>query len=236
MDRKSADEPNPDDLEYGAPRAPGRPGPKPSPQRRAAIIAAAAKLFAERGIQTATTREIAALAGVTERTLFKHFGTKGSLVEAVLDELSIRTMKAMAFSRILDPTPLSAGEFMAWHRAFLTERVAGAELEPNHYRLMFRELLQDSDLSAAYAATWREQILRPLTAHLAQMQAQGEANTTVGPGALAAGFYSLNLSYLLARFALLAPASWSNADDIDTVVKMFAAMCGWDADAGLRSK
>ena len=79
-----------------------RPGPKPSPALRAAMLQAAVSLFSERGIEAATTREIASQAGTTERTLFKHFGSKEQLVSAVLHEVAIDSMRTMRFARIMD--------------------------------------------------------------------------------------------------------------------------------------
>lgn len=47
---------------------------------RAALLRAAFELFAERGYDATTTRQIAERAGVTEMTLFRHFPGKASLV------------------------------------------------------------------------------------------------------------------------------------------------------------
>ncbi|HEY5137397.1 MAG TPA: TetR family transcriptional regulator [Candidatus Nanopelagicales bacterium] len=49
---------------------------------RAALHEAAQRLFAERGYQQTTVRDIAEAAGVTERTFFRYFGAKEELVLA----------------------------------------------------------------------------------------------------------------------------------------------------------
>jgi AcrR family transcriptional regulator len=49
------------------------------------ILHAARDLFAEKGFSNITTRQIARRAGVNEVTLFRHFGTKAALYEAVFD-------------------------------------------------------------------------------------------------------------------------------------------------------
>jgi len=49
------------------------------------ILSAAMQLVAEKGYIGATTREISRDAGVTELTLFRHFGSKERLFEAVLE-------------------------------------------------------------------------------------------------------------------------------------------------------
>lgn len=50
------------------------------------IIEATIELVNERGYKGATTREIAKRAGVNEVTLFRHFGSKKGIVEAVIKE------------------------------------------------------------------------------------------------------------------------------------------------------
>ena len=49
------------------------------------ILHAARDLFAEKGFSNITTRQIARRAGVNEVTLFRHFGTKAALYEAVFE-------------------------------------------------------------------------------------------------------------------------------------------------------
>ena len=55
-------------------------------ERQAGLIAAAASLFAEKGFNGTTTREIAKAAGVSEALVFKYFPTKRTLYAAILAE------------------------------------------------------------------------------------------------------------------------------------------------------
>ncbi len=52
---------------------------------KAKLLEATLKLISEKGYLGATTREIAHQAGVTELTLFRHFGTKEKLFEELLN-------------------------------------------------------------------------------------------------------------------------------------------------------
>lgn len=57
-------------------------------ERQVSIIAAAAALFAEKGFNGTTTREIAKTAGISEALLFRYFPTKRALYGAILAEKS----------------------------------------------------------------------------------------------------------------------------------------------------
>jgi len=53
-------------------------------ERQASIIAAAASLFAQKGFNGTTTREIAKTAGISEALLFRYFPTKRALYAAII--------------------------------------------------------------------------------------------------------------------------------------------------------
>ena len=58
----------------------------PAGERQASIISAAAALFAAKGFNGTTTREIAKTAGISEALVFKYFPTKRALYAAILAE------------------------------------------------------------------------------------------------------------------------------------------------------
>jgi len=53
-------------------------------ESRSLLMAAAARLFREHGYARTGTRDIAAAAGVSERLLYRHFGTKAELFQQVV--------------------------------------------------------------------------------------------------------------------------------------------------------
>jgi AcrR family transcriptional regulator len=57
-------------------------------ETRQRILEAAARVFAEQGYARATTRSLAAAAGVNEVTLFRHFGSKQNLFAAVTEQFA----------------------------------------------------------------------------------------------------------------------------------------------------
>jgi AcrR family transcriptional regulator len=204
-------------------RTRSKPGRKPSPEKRAAI--AALRLFAAKGVEATSTRDIAAEAGTTERTLFKNFGSKDALVREVIENASIELWRSASFARIRDTTPFSHEELTAWHRAFLAERIAAADEAPDNYRVLFRELFRDDGFRGRYAEKWRAGVFEPFAAHLAAMQTSGAIVGSRSPRALAGAFFSLNIGYLMSRYSLAPDNSWSTKADVDAIVGMFAAVC-----------
>lgn len=63
-----------------------RPSRRSSQERQASLIQAAAQLFAKKGFNGTTTKEIARAAGISEALVFKHFPTKRALYAAILAE------------------------------------------------------------------------------------------------------------------------------------------------------
>lgn len=60
---------------------------------RAALLAAAQELFAERGFDRATVREIAARAGANQALLFRYFGSKEELFRAAIADRGRRVLE-----------------------------------------------------------------------------------------------------------------------------------------------
>jgi AcrR family transcriptional regulator len=66
-----------------------------SEDKRNAILDAATRLFAERGLTAAPTSEISKQAGVAEGTLFTYFQTKDELINALYREIKLELADAM---------------------------------------------------------------------------------------------------------------------------------------------
>jgi AcrR family transcriptional regulator len=66
-----------------------------SEDKRNAILDAATRVFAERGLTAAPTSEISKQAGVAEGTLFTYFKTKDELINALYREIKLELADAM---------------------------------------------------------------------------------------------------------------------------------------------
>ncbi len=116
-------------------QGPGRRSRKKS-KTRIELMEAGATLFAERGFDETTTLDIAELADVSQRTLFRHFPTKESLLYGDMDELRLELRDSLA------ERPADEPVLVALRGAMLS-------LADNFERNRDRRLLQGR-LAAAY--------------------------------------------------------------------------------------
>jgi AcrR family transcriptional regulator len=90
-------------------------------RNRAAVLAAAARLFAEHGVEAVSMDQLAAAAGVGKGTLFRRFGDKSGLATALLDTKERELQEAILHG----PPPLGLGapaneRLVAFLDAYLT--------------------------------------------------------------------------------------------------------------------
>ncbi len=119
-----------------------------SEARRAAIIQAVRRAFAERGFDGTTTRELAEAAGVSEALLFKHFPNKEALYTAML--MSCCHSQDPAIERLKALEPSTSTLVIMVH--FLVSRKVGVssaceEDDRIQMRLMLRSLMEDGEFA-----------------------------------------------------------------------------------------
>jgi TetR/AcrR family transcriptional repressor of mexJK operon len=71
-----------------------RPGRPKDSAKRAAILAAAADLFAQEAFETVTMEAVAAQAGVSKMTVYSHFTDKETLFETIVTSVSDEMIRA----------------------------------------------------------------------------------------------------------------------------------------------
>jgi AcrR family transcriptional regulator len=105
-------------------------------ETRQRLLDAGVALFAEHGYDATTTAEIAAAAGVTERTFFRHFPSKSDLILANWRRFSIGVDVAMAAQ---GPDMPLIEVVRAGLLAFAGELATGVDAEPERSILVFNE-------------------------------------------------------------------------------------------------
>src|ERR1700726_3201944 len=123
-----------------------------SEERRAAIIKAVRRVFAEKGFHGTTTRELADAAGVSEALLFKHFPNKEALYTAM--QLSCCSEKDTAkVERIKALPPCASTLVVLVHRLVSRMIECGARKGDDQVlqnRLMLQSILEDGEFARLF--------------------------------------------------------------------------------------
>lgn len=120
-----------------------------SEERRAAIVKAVRRVFAEKGFHGTTTRELAVAAEVSEALLFKHFPNKEALYSAMLVSCcSHQDPERLARLNALEP---SASTLTLMVHLLVSKLVGGRSAENEdaaiQIRLVLRSLMEDGEFA-----------------------------------------------------------------------------------------
>jgi len=158
-----------------------------SEERRAAILQAAVRLFAERGFRGTTTRALAEAVGVTEPVLYEHFKSKHELYEAIIEAKS-RDGLARA-TAVLKPLA-QAGDDRAFFTRLAEHVLASHGRESGDYaRLLLYAALEDPELGALFHERQREG--RDLLARYIERRIQEGAFRPLNPALAARAFLGM---------------------------------------------
>jgi len=136
---------------------------------RERILEAAGRVYAKHGFRGATTRLIAAEAGVNEVTLFRTFGSKGALLEAVLEQRDV----CSEVSALPDPPQNPEEELTLWITEHL-ERVR--DLRPMLIQAISE--LDERPEVAEFACRGRDEVHALLGDYVKRLQRIGLADET----------------------------------------------------------
>jgi TetR/AcrR family transcriptional regulator len=187
----------------------------PATEKEKAIIEAAVKLFGERGIDGATTSEIARLAGVTEKTLFRYFPSKGDLVKRVLFPSLLRDGLNRSWEALENLLKQKNPDFKEWYKSFTAARLAIASKNPPLTRTVLMEIVENEELRTAVAALWQVHIRQPLAGGLKTMQETGTLRKEVNVETLARMIQCMNIGYFITRHIFAPSADWDDDAEIE---------------------
>jgi AcrR family transcriptional regulator len=112
--------------------------------RRAQILDAATKVFAEKGFTRATVRDIAKTAGIADGTIYNYFKNKDDVLLAILDRLNETDQRAEQFAHGID------GDFTTFFQAYLRRRIATIWPNAGVFRAVLPEVLVNTELRERY--------------------------------------------------------------------------------------
>ena len=183
---------------------------------RERILEAAARVYSKHGFRGATTRLIAAEAGVNEVTLFRTFGSKGALLEAVLEENDTGD----DVSPLPDPPVDPEQELTAWVATHL-ERI-------RHLRPMLIHAISEYEERpevADFACRGRVDVHRHITEYVERLHERGLADRDVDVAAAVTMLISSVMSDAMGR--PMAPHTFPPPDEAaPRYVRCFLRMIG----------
>ena len=162
--------------------------------RRQQILEVASWIFARKGYQGATTREIAEEAGVNEALLFRHFPSKESLYWTMLEELCLAGGRRDRMKKILDAGESDLSVFQAIARETLVRSARDRELT----RLLWFTALENHELSVRFFNTFVAEYYEALAAYIRKRIRQG-AFRKVDPLLAARGFLGMVVYHFLVQ-------------------------------------
>lgn len=182
---------------------------------RARLLQAATEIFAMEGIEGATTREIARVAGVNEVTLFRHFPSKDELLGAVVQHVMALQAEALSHQQELTQDLLIDLKHYAWvyntmleaYEALICTFIGEAKRRPEAARRVIQEAVQP--------------LREKLMAYLRNAQGWGTVRQDVDPEVAIDLFTGMLLSGMLRRCSGTSLLNYSRESYIESCVDIF---------------
>jgi TetR/AcrR family fatty acid metabolism transcriptional regulator len=143
--------------------------------RREQIVAAATRVFAEKGFGRATTREVAREAGISEGTIYNYFEGKDALLMAILDGLNETERRAEDFGEGM------ATDFRGFFEGYLRRRVSLIWEHREVFRVVLSEMLVNAELRELYMRRVVDPTMRIAEENLQSRMGRGEVRETDAP-------------------------------------------------------
>jgi len=142
--------------------------------RRQQILEAASGIFARKGYEGTTTREIAEQAGVNEALLFRHFPSKENLYSTLIEELCAARGKRSRIRQIVEHGGSDEEVFESVAREILSRTDSDRELT----RLLWFTALENHGLSARLFNAVIANYFEALAGHIRERIRQGAFRKT----------------------------------------------------------
>ncbi len=191
-----------------------RPPRQSSQERQASLIRAATRLFAKKGFNGTTTKEIAKAAGISEALVFKHFPTKRALYAAILAE-------KVTINELLGAIEASAKK-RDDRRVFTL--IAGYRIrpgaDPTLLRLLLFSALEGHELSDMFFGKHHKVFYDRLAAYI-QARVEDGAFRQVDPLLAARAFIGMVVHHRLLHEIFGVRMDRSHDDTVSTYVDIF---------------
>ena len=161
----------------------------PAIDRRKQLLETALDIFSRKGFEGATTKEIAAAAGVTEAIIFRHFPSKQALYQAVLEYRH----KSEEMREWLAETQqcMDRNDDEGLMRAIATKIVQTHRRDPRLQRVLLFAALESNEAGLAYHRQLSIPVFELLCQYVARRQREG-ALANYDPGMILAAIAGMS--------------------------------------------
>jgi TetR/AcrR family transcriptional regulator len=163
--------------------------------RRTQLLDTALDVFAQKGFNGTTTKEIAAAAGVTEAIIFRHFPSKQALYQALIES----EMGCQAFQKWMGEAQscMDGEDDRGLFRAIATAILEGYRQDTRMERVLLFAALEGHEQGLAHFRSFSMPIFELLRGYIEKRQKAG-ALAPINPGLILAA-----ISGMAERYAML---------------------------------
>jgi AcrR family transcriptional regulator len=174
----------------------------PATEKQKAILEAAETLFSEKGFNASPTAEIAKKAGVTERTLFKHFPSKEVLLKRLIFGVIVKVILRIQLKKVraFTQTPYaSAREFIL---AVGKDRIQNVKKHAPRLRILLLELVQNASFRQQFTKIWKQHIWNDLLKTVEEFQKKGQLRSDLPAAAIVQTAVFTIMGFAASRYLL----------------------------------
>ncbi len=190
----------------------------PVTEKQKDILTAAERLFSEQGFSDTATAQIAKQAGVTEKTLFKHFPTKADLLRRVMFPLILRffvPMQIKHMKTLIKKANHSPEEII---KTIFHDRLKTISQHHGKIKLVMGELLKNESLRQQVAEIWHDQLWVEITQLIDILKKEGRLRKNLKTAAIARAIVSMIVSYMLS--SQLIKNNWNHDDELEQMTEI----------------
>lgn len=184
-------------------------------EKQRAIIQAALELFAEKGYAGTTTQAIAQKAKVSEKTLFKHFGSKEKLFKQTVYPAMLQALQPILVERI-EQILRQGNNYQDILYALMKDRVEFAIENTDIIKLVLQELLLSEEFRQVMSKFVKQNVLPRISGIFHSL-----GKEVVPVSSLIRVILSLLTGYVFTRTILEPEQEWNDEKEIQFMLNIF---------------
>ncbi len=192
----------------------------PVSEKQRDILKAAELVFGEKGYDAAPTAEIARRAGVTERTLFKHFRTKADLLKRVVFAFAMKTFLPAQIRQVNTVTQQEFASYSDFVRTLALDRLHVLRSHGFGPKIVFFEIFKNDDFRAQLKNIWKTQVWGTVVQRVKRFQEQGKLRKDAKPESIARATVAVVAGYVFFRAFITPEEKWDDEKEIESLAKL----------------